>query len=367
MRTFYYDLLQFLGQNETAMEPKKMQENFNHTLTFWPGKKRDEALKAMRINVHFHWLNCRVDIDKEGNIRNNYKNSIADLETHFAKIGVCSRRNETLETSNHRFAVVIATGICEADRSNHKSFKDNVATLLNYVYEQCWAPSVSMSSSLAVRTKMCDSKFRRDLFLVKLEESIDPKLRMYSPLLENNWHTLNQTLPQLQYRLRATNNRMHVPVLDTFHVARSFKLFNDSIDGIHFYSERRKYIGNVASQAVLKFILSSWMAQAADQFRCSNNPTPTLPTDSGENIVDVISHADQFPRHDTVKVSFSDGRLIRVPKNKNKFYLILNGKKHIISNYDTFSALGLDWRSSEFVSHQELDAFEVGPAFLRQG
>jgi hypothetical protein len=89
---------------------------------------------------------------------------------------------------------------------------------------------------------------------------------MYTLLVQNNWHMITKTLPELNQRIKATaasgtlsvqrNSSIHLPVLDTFHLTRSFKLYNDSVDGIHFYSEQREYIGNLASQFALKMILA---------------------------------------------------------------------------------------------------------------
>jgi len=163
MRTFFYDLLLFLGIDEESMKPQKKQVNFNHTVHFDLSSlgRRNNISNAntatattRSINVHFHWLNCRVDIDKSENIKNNYKHSIENLKKHFVEIGVCNSRNVSLTSRPHRFAVVFATGICEADRSNHNSFKTQVQAVVDFVYQECWEASV-VSAVRATSSSRC--------------------------------------------------------------------------------------------------------------------------------------------------------------------------------------------------------------------
>ena len=301
MRTFFYDLILLLSPRENFTA----QKSHGHI---------EHSLPSHNLTLLYHFFDCSRDIPKTTRIIPSYSNSIHSLGEYFKNYSICSFNNKE---AGRRQAVIFSTGICEAQLSKGLYFRAKLPHLLEYLFSECRRPGNTSSS----------------LLVVKSEESVDPR------------HSYVEALNDNRLTLRDSALERGLPYLDSYRITRLFKIFNDSYDGTHFYSLKRKYCGNRASMTVANLMLDFVLGEMS---------TSTAATAA-------VGPPPRLPHTDVVALSQRDGTVIALNnKRRSTFYLVLNNTKHAFPNWDTFVAFGKDWSDVISMGADEFNSFPLG-------
>lgn len=307
-RTLFYDLITLL-----APDDKFVAEKAHHPLLHHISNGR------LDLKLHYLILDCVLDVPKGTKMLNTY-NRVKDNISHFL-------RNNSLcqygagETGKAQ-AVIFSTGICEADRVKQSYFERHIPSLLSFIHNQC-APRGANSS-----------------LVFKTEESVDPSLRYFNDL-NTNTHYIAQTLQNSLDPLQNYSSTVRAFV-DTTSLSRSFKIFNDSLDGVHYYSVHTPFIGDKASTTIASLVLQAALEEGR-----------SLANNSNENL-------DYLPHTILQRVHPLDGTLVASDRNKKSIYQISNGAKRAVPDWDTFLSLGSDWSDIELMADAEFQALPTG-------
>lgn len=224
----------------------------------------------------------------------SYQETINEFAKHFDEIGVCNyksnihsdyiRTTPSLSPQDTQpYAVVMSTGICEMHKIQIQNFRALVSTVVQFVHESCTgllqADTIPVQSEVDSHsssnqgfnhathsTEHSDTHSGKpttgaevknaNLFLFKLEEAIDIKIVIAQPLYEANDYLYHHVIPALNRNLPL---HAQIPVLDTHHISRAWKIHNDAVDGWHYYGDG--YRGDTASHAIVSLILTKFVDQ----------------------------------------------------------------------------------------------------------
>ena len=344
VRTLFYDVILLLDPDAT-FEAQKTHGNLQHS--FPPS--------LLNLTLLYHFFDCSLDISKGSKVLSSYARSIDALGAFFKNHSLCSHngncqhaQQQQQQPLNHsrahahahnhthaharRQAVVFSTGICEASLARKAHFHAHLPSLLDYLETECHHPSPRQCQDSAL--------------LVKSEESVDPGVRIFDSLNDLRFH--------LQAVVETNHSRLSF--LDSFHLTRAFKVYNDSYDGLHFYSLQRAYVGNRASRTV-----AALMTDAVLRLFSGGGGSSLLPSSLPSSLALPPPASLRLPHTTVVASTPGDGDLVSLSDKRHKtLYILFNGSKHAVPNWDTFLALRQDWGDVQLLGASDFEAVPLG-------
>ena len=300
-RTIFYDLISLLAPNDKFTAEKAHHALFHHVHN-----------NDLNLKLYFHSLDCSLDIPKGTRTLNTYSRTMGSIGNFLQNNSLCSYSATDPAVKQ---VVVFSTGICEADRARQPEFEQHLPTLLTYMHEQCH------------RARSPNSRL-----VFKSEESVDPSLRYFDDLSTFDWVIA-----------KALANVSAHAFVNTLPIGRSYKIYNDSADGVHYYGSR-PFVGNEASATFAKVVLQAALEQGGEaDYRTA------------------LRLAVESTPHTTILRSHPlDGTLVAAAHDKKTIFAVINGVRRPIPDWDTFLAFGADWSEIIILRDEEFHAIPLG-------
>jgi hypothetical protein len=303
-----------------------------------------------------------------------YDYQITELKLHFAEMNICtypssvanhvpdrfvhtiSNVNYTSEDylSRHRitepYAVFYTTGVCEAHKIGIDSFKGLVRNPIKFVYESCMGPipvggdastSATPAAATAAENAVRTPGVNKNMLFFKLEEGADPSIPMFAWINEANEYVFSTVIAELNNILPPSYDPL--TVLDTYHLTKSWKMWNTDNDNLHYYFESN-YNGNIASNNLLNIALlkltqmMDYNLNHADDDYSSMKIKEKLKTVYGATYhwnTSHTAHLDVYPPYNALpavrklEVAPFEGALLQNPRSKSELLFVHEGKMRL--------------------------------------
>jgi len=201
---------------------------------------------------------------------------MTDMKLHFAEMNMCTYHSDVSfnpEDGYHRpsnvnytadeykrnandsqpYAVIFTIGVYEAWMSGVETFKTLGPGLVQFAYESCMGTISEFSSRPLLDSNTTPSG--KNLFFVRLEEAVDPAIRVHDALNQVNDFMYRAIVPQLNAVLHARNMPL-IMLLDSHHISRGWKLWKTDRDDLHYYNaEPGTFHGNHVSTTMGRIVL----------------------------------------------------------------------------------------------------------------
>jgi len=226
-RTEYYDLLAFFGLKTDEIGAKKEHRYLQHNVTLFDNST---------LKLHFFWLHCHYNNRRE--MPDLYTPVITQLNASLTSSGFC----ESSGSSSRRYAFVVTTGMCEADRVEETAFYRGVYDLVKFIASSCFT----------------GERNKNNIFIYKLEESTNYRYTYFNTIRSYASYMVQQVMP----RLYAEFPTSKISLVDAYSSTRAF---TTNTDWIHYYSEEPlgTYFGNICSKTSMKKVLAAiWQSLA---------------------------------------------------------------------------------------------------------
>lgn len=282
----------------------------------------------------------------------SYQHTLAELARHFDEIGVCThmssiptyyQRNADFKAppaaDTHPYAVVMSTGICEMHKIQIQNFRQLVSSIVQFVHESCTGHMQSNSAHSDGTDTVASGTTNPNIFLFKLEESIDIKIMIAQPLFEANDYLYHHVIPALNKNLPV---HAHIPILDTYHISRAWKIYEDAVDGWHYYGEG--FLGDTASQSIVALILTKFVHKMRQNLYTMQSAVVSAPhadnsvvydqysgkilsvKDSTQHSVHAFPAVEALPYVYRIAVVDYEGNLLYNPYNRREIFVVHDGK-----------------------------------------
>lgn len=316
----------------------------------------------------------------------SYDHYLANLQQHFAEINICTHPSSVAVRVPDRFvhvasnvdyastnytsqvyanitqpyAVFFSSGICETEFVGIEPFKTHIPNVVKFVYESCMGAIPAGDDTSVMTKRAAGETFRyyktdsfalpcaltftyhylfienENIFFIKLEEVVDPSLHFFDALNEANDFMLNTVVARLNQRLLPLSITP-ITVLDTYHVTRSWKLFEPrtDIDRMHYYAEH-VYHGNHVSNTAMNMILlkvAQTMERNLQGSQRSALRDTSLSVDTKEYPDRTVHGRNLFPAYSALpalhihEVVPFEGRLLQSPHNKREIFFVHEGNR----------------------------------------
>jgi hypothetical protein len=293
-----------------------------------------------------------------------------ELKTHFEEINICTHpstvhynmpgnsnfkhyggnvdytspayTSQSYANFTQPYAVFFTMGFYEAWTTGLDAFKALAPDVVRFAYESCMGvipstiPTITpvsiLTNTSSTSVDIAPNTANKNLFFVRLEEAVDPSNAMFVVLSEINDHMLRTIVPELNSQLRAHNMPI-IPVLDSYHISRGWKLWYTDDDDIHFYAREDVLYGGHVSHTMANILLQQLVHTMDEKLQQGDVSSASVAPSSSEP--HHMHRHSAFPSYNALPEYYYDamvpleGRLLMNPHNKREMYLVHGGNNCI--------------------------------------